>query len=281
MRLLEILKHHSATLQSSGQIVMQCAFPENHSTESQSRKQMYLSPDINAYHCFSCGAKGKLTSLLAVKFDVPYFEALEMVRIDTYEKEKKADLSKDEYYWNLTNPPEFIARNYTIETLKKFKVGIGEKGETVIHMYWDGILKGLKFRINEPKRKFWYSLSFNKEEYLYNGDACYKDYVILVEGETDVWRLLEWGYQSYGTLGTSLSDWQVGYIAKTKKVYIASDTDTAGIKAAHRWYNQLSKFTDVEFLNYPAKDVGECSFRGFKYAFKNPCNYGEFLYLTS
>lgn len=280
MKLLEILSDNSPSIQGNGQIVMQCAFPENHSVDSQKRKQMYLSPNINVYHCFSCGAKGRLTQLLSTRFDVPYYEALEMVHIDTYERKKRDDLSDVDYYWEYTAPEEFVSRGFTPEFLRTKRVGIGEKGEIVVPMLWDGKLKGLKYRVQVPKRKFWYSELFNKENYLYNGDKRYKDYVILVEGETDCWTLEQWGFQVYGTLGTGLSDWQVEHIVKTKKVYIASDTDVAGVKAGNSWYEKLNRYTDVMFINYPAKDPGECTYRQFKYAFNNPVDYLEFKLLT-
>lgn len=283
MDLLEVLKEYSPKVLSSGQINIQCAFPENHSADSQKRLQMFISPGINAYHCFSCGAKGKLTTLLTNKdkFNVPFFEALEMVHIDTYEKTKKADLSDTDYYWTLESPEEFVTRGFKETTLSKFKVGRGEKGEIVIPMYWNDVLRGLKYRVNKPKRKFWYSSDFDKESYLYNGDAEYRDYCILVEGETDLWRLLEWGFQPYGTLGTSLSEFQLEHIAKCKKVYLAGNTDLAGIKATKRWYEKLHKFTDVEILNLPANDVCDCTYREFKNAFNNPCSFAEFNYLIN
>lgn len=298
MKLLEILEKQNAnpTLLSSGQIRVMCPFRDLH-TGGDGLESMFLTPDINAYHCFSCRSKGRLTVLLTSKYEIPLFEAMEMVHIDEYKKEKKQSLEDDDYYWDLKLPDVFEARGFTKELLvNKFKVGTKfitnkdgvRQKVTVIPNYWDGELRGIAYRIDVQRRdgtykriSSWNSDGFNKEEYLYNGDARYKDYVIIVEGQSDVWRLFSYGYNVYGVLGSSLSDWQAEQIRKVKKVYIAGDCDLPGIRASESWYKKLYLHTDVEFINYPASDPCACKARPFKKAFENPCNYAEFKELTS
>ena len=280
MSIFSVLGEHNASpeLLTSGQIKIHCPFKDKHSSESRSRKQMFLSPHINAYHCFSCQSKGRLTKLLVDKYEVPFYEAVEMVHIDEYVKAKKENLEEEDYYWDLKLPKVFADRGFKKElVVDKFRVGIRDE-MTIIPNYWDGVLKGIVFRIDEEgeKKKVWSSSNFNKEEFLYNGDAAYKDYVILVEGQTDVWRMISYGYQAYGTLGTNLSDWQANYLSKIKHIYIAADCDNAGINAANNWYKKLHKHTDVSFINYPAKDPDSCSYRNFKKAFENSVNYAIF-----
>ena len=278
MTLETILTDSNPTVLTSGQIRIRCPFRELHE-DGSGKASMFLTPHLNLFHCFSCRSKGRLTNLLTTRFEVPFYEALTMVHVEEYTREKKESLRNVDYYWDLKPHQDFLDRGFTPEILNRFKVGTDDD-IAVIPMYWDGELKGIKYRRSKPDRDFWYSKGFNKEEYIYNGDARYKDYVVLVEGETDVWRNLMRRYNTYGLLGTAMSDWQAAHIANTKRVYIASDCDEAGIKAANSWYQKLHKHTDVLFINYPAEDPDKCSFREWKFAFDNPCNIAEFKYLT-
>jgi DNA primase len=278
-KLLKILSEYNEApeLLSSGQIRLHCPFKHLHSIDSRKRKQMFFTPAINAYHCFSCGSKGRLTKLLTEHYGVPFYEAVEMVHIEQYEKLKKDSVEKD-YYWELKLPEVFEKRGFKKELIvDKFRVGVGEGNVTILPNYWDGILKGIIYRIDtERGKKVWSSEGFDKEHYIYNGDARYTDYVIIVEGHADVWRLLSWGFNAYGILGTEMSSWQAEHICKTPLVYIASDMDVAGIRAAEKWYKLLYKDTECLFLDYPAKDPDTCTYRNFRYAFKNPRSYAEF-----
>lgn len=283
MKLLKILEAHNANpnLLSSGQIKCKCPFRELHQ-DGSGQESMFLTPERNVYHCFSCKSAGKLTVLLSTEYEVPLFEAIEMVHIDEYIKEKKKSLENDDYYWDLALPKVFAKRGFTKELLvDKFRVGVSGN-KTVIPKYWDGELRGITYRIDEigKNKKVWNTEGFNKEEYLYNGDARYTDYVILVEGESDLYRLISWGYNAYATLGTSLSEWQVKHICKTPKVYIASDCDLPGVVAAEKWYKQLHLHTEVVFINYEAPDPDTANQRIFNRAFRNPISYVEFRLLT-
>ena len=50
--LLDIFSEFSPQLMSNGQIRMECPFRENH-TDGSGKMSFFVSPDINAYHCFA------------------------------------------------------------------------------------------------------------------------------------------------------------------------------------------------------------------------------------
>ena len=111
--LLDIFSEFSPQLMSNGQIRMECPFRENH-TDGSGKMSFFVSPDINAYHCFSCHSHGNLVRLLTTKFGVNYFDAMSMVRLTEYKPEKKEfDL---DIMWDMNElPKEFIDRGYTKE----------------------------------------------------------------------------------------------------------------------------------------------------------------------
>lgn len=287
MKLLKILAKYDPTLLSSGQIRTMCPFRENHK-DGSGQSSMFLTPDRNTYHCFSCRAKGKLVTLLTTEFEIGYFEAMDMVCLTDYEKKKVSSLSEStsEYYWDLKPPDEFLKKGYTEEVLRHFHVGttiVGKmKNVSVIPMFKGFDLKGIQFRFGSgDDRKVWFSEGFNREEFLYNGTEKYTEEVTIVEGPSDTWRLKMFDEPVWGILGTEMSDWQAEQISKVKRVNIASDTDWPGIQAADKWYKKLHKHTEVMFVNYPDKDPGAIrSIRVWRKAKRELVNYAEFKYLT-
>ena len=286
--LLDIVKAHSPDIQANGQIRMQCPFRENHegkyaAASGDGSKSFFISPDINAYHCFSCKEKGKATVLLQKRFGIPYFTAIEYVTLtETLIKERKEfELM---IHWKIVPPKELIERGFSAETLKHFKLGYSKK-EIIIPLFMNKKLVGIKYRSLDRSSTypFWYSDGFHKEIYLYNYDlerSIKNGYTIIVEGETDTFRLFDYGYDVTSTLGTSLSDEHVEMLSKIPKIYMAYDSDNPGITGMHKAYNKLKRLTDVEFINYLAKDPADSTKRNFAYGFKHACNYGEFKILT-
>ena len=101
--LLEVLSEYSPQLMSNGQIRCECPFRENH-TDGSGRMSCFISPDINGWHCFSCGSHGNLVRLLTTRFGVNYFEAMSMVRLTEYKPDKKEfDL---DVMWDFNKPPK-------------------------------------------------------------------------------------------------------------------------------------------------------------------------------
>ena len=185
--LLEIFAEFSPKVLSNGQIRMMCPFRDNHPDDS-GQMSFFINPSINAYHCFSCGAKGNLIRLLTTQFGVNYFEAAGMVQLSDYTPEKK-EFDLDVMWDTHKLPKEFLDRGYPKEILQHFKVGTTDDGEILIPYYRSFVkpteLLGYQRRWYKPERGVRNSKGFNKKEYLYNLDTSY-NYVVLVEGQSDV-----------------------------------------------------------------------------------------------
>jgi 5S rRNA maturation endonuclease (ribonuclease M5) len=271
--LLGVFEDYSPRLLSTGQIRMECPFSENH-TDGSGKMSFFATPEMNGYHCFSCRAHGNLVGLLSRKFSVNYFDAIEMVKLVEYEKEKPAfdlDIS-----WNIKPPKEFLARGFTIETLKHFRLGVTDDHWVIIPFFMEGKLKGYQKRVDFPDRIVINNEDFNKQEYLYNLDFSY-DYVIAVEGYSDVMRLFQFGYNATGVLGAGVSTWQASQIRKFKRVYLAFDNDEAGRRATEMCYHLIKHHTEVLIIPYLTKDPGECkSRRQWKKYFEQATDYADY-----
>ena len=282
MELLKILEYHNPKQLSNGQIRTECPFRENHegiyaASTGDGSKSFFISPNINSYHCFSCGAKGKLTKLLSSKFEVPFFEAVKYIRLEEEKIIKRKEFDLD-IHWSIIPPKLFLDKGYRPETLIKFKVG-QHRNKYLIPIIQKGKVVGVKYRVEEPERMFWYSDGFDRHLYLYNFKH-YTDSVIVTEGETDVWRGEEFGYYTLGTFGTKVSNEQVDILKNFPIIYLAMDTDLPGIKATKYLYDMLCKHSEIRIINLPAKDLGACKKRPFVKAYENYCTYGEFKMLT-
>jgi DNA primase len=277
--LLEVLEKYNPRVMSNGQIRMECPFRENH-TDGSGRQSFFLSPDINAYHCFSCEAKGSLIKLLTTRMGVGYFDAVEYVRLTDYTPKKK-DFELD-IYWNLELPETFLKRGFKREVLEHFRLGTTDDGYSVIPFYDSFVtprkLLGYQKRKDGVRRFVSNSSFFDKKHYLYNLDTSF-DYVILVEGYSDVFRLYQHGYNACATLGTSLSDEQAEMLYGFKKVYLARDNDLPGRIAIEKDYHKLHKHVEILLIPYTQKDPAECiSPKVWKKAFDNATDYFTYSY---
>ena len=276
MDLMELFKDYHPERMSNGQIRMMCPFRENH-TDGSGKMSFFVTPEKGFYHCFSCGKGGKLLTLLTTMFGVSYSEALEMSAFTDYTptKEKEWELDRS---WTITPPKEFRTRGFKEETLRHFKFGYTDDGWIMIPFYNSfrkpHKLVGYQRRKNKPDRIVINSKGFKKADYLYNLDTEY-DYVIVVEGYSDVMRLYQYGYNAVALLGSMMSEYQAEQIGKFKHVYLALDNDIPGREATERAYFQLKdRVQDIKLIPYPTKDPGDCiSPRIWRNAFKQATDY--------
>lgn len=269
MNLIKILEKLNPTILSNGQIRTKCPFTENH-TGGTGMYSMFISPNISAYHCFSCKESGNLNRLLTSKFDIGYFEAAEYISAfasdvisgklvtalpDGYEVEKP---------WELKTPKVFVEKGISEEVLRKFNIGITAEGETVIPFYFKGDLKGVQYRRDYVKdgekiRTIANSKRFNKREYIYNYDPTKNKTVVIVEGYSDVFRLEMFGVHAVALLGSEISKEQAELLSMYKNIYIATDNDEAGAKCLEIINYRMQKFGIFCLcIPYIEKDPGDC-----------------------
>ena len=238
-----------------------------------------LEDNILTGNCFSCHSHGNLVRLLTTRFGVNYFDAMSMVRLTEYKPEKKEfDL---DIMWDMNElPKEFIDRGYTKECLKHFRVGTTDKGSILIPYYKNfnspSELIGYQERWYNPDRRVKNSKGFEKKSYLYNLDYS-SDYVILVEGQSDVWRVWQHGYNVCALMGADMSDEQVRMLSKFKTVYLALDNDEAGRRGTEIAYHLLKNYCAILLIPYETKDPGECTSKSdWNDAFKESTDYAVY-----
>ena len=272
--IVDVFSELSPQILGNGQLRMECPFRENHS-DGSGRQSFFVTPDINAYHCFSCHEHGNLIRLLTTRFGVNYFEATSMVRLTEYTREKKEfDL---DVIWDINKPPrEFLERGYTEECLKHFRVGTTDSGSIVIPYFSTPSftdLIGYQERWYSPERRVKNSKGFEKKSYLYNLDYAY-DYVILVEGQSDAWRVYQHGYNVCALMGSDISSQQVDMLSKFKRIYLALDNDEAGRRGTEICRHLLKNHAEILLIPYTTKDPGECtSKKEWDEAFSNSTDY--------
>ena len=255
--LLDVLNDFSPKLLSSGDIRMACPFRENHK-DGSGRMSFFISPGKGVYHCFSCGAKGSAVNLLTTMFRVPYFEAVEYIRLVEYAKKKEVfdlDIS-----WVIEPPKAFLNRGFSSETLNHFRFGI--LGEWTIIPFYKSFspiseLVGYQKRKDFPERIVSNIHTFSKVNYLYNYDTSF-EYTVLVEGYSDVMRLYQFGYNATGLLGTSISQEQKKMLSKFKRIYLALDNDFPGRVATEKAVELLKNDVELLLVPYSSKDPGDC-----------------------
>lgn len=262
---------------SGDQVRMECPFTEKH-LDGSGQMSMFVSPDINAYHCFSCKSKGKLTSLLVSKFGLGLSEAYTHVDITAYLSGKKIDKKEkiiEDIFYELTTPVMYRnkKRKYPEEVMRKFRVG-ETKNKVIIPHIEDGRVIGYVQR--DKKNPVKYSVDFKRGSYLYNHKTGLRS-AIVVEGQADVWRLNEWGLHAVGLGGTEYSERIINLLREEyDELYIATDNDLAGIKCANKLYLDLHKHVDVSFIEYEGPDPDTSTKDSFYEGYKNPKNYFDF-----
>jgi DNA primase len=295
--LLAVLKKFNPTENpTSGEIRMMCPHRERH-TEEDGLFSCFLNAEKNTYHCFSCKWGGSALQLLTTKLGVSFSDAVELVQVgqikeefepyESYQVEEDLPSYLPEFLMELNRPPkEFLERGFTKETLKHFKVSYsqvpsrktGKMRDTItIPCIQNRKLVGVKFRFQSgEKRAFWYSEGFVRENFVYNEPEKSKK-ILLVEGESDVWRShqnrIEW---CGSTLGTEMSPQQAKRLKRYEKVYLAYDNDEPGTRAAESAYHNLKLQNELLFVPYTAEDPGECGGREWRYAVNHATDYYEY-----
>ena len=177
----------------------------------------------------------------------------------------------------------FISRGFKQETLMHFDIGdcndkkskLYERSIIPIHDDSGDKIIGCTARaIKEYKSpKFLlYPTGFDKRFYLYNlhrakDSICKKSQLIIVEGQSDVWRLYEAGITNVvGIFGRSLSKEQEEILHRLPitNLVILLDNDQSGREAKVQLQRSLNRMYKLSFPKIPTKDVGEMSIEQIK-----------------
>jgi DNA primase len=281
MTIDNFLTNKGYKLQNSGAYRGECVFRENHLGDAKGEQSMFLNPQLNSYHCFSCGFKGFLSHLLQNRMNVSFAQS--------YEWELHAiDHSEERVHKPITpivdfrvQPQFYLDRGISSTTLRKLRVGSyfdkGVEVATIPH-YQKGGYVGSVFVKNTKPLKTITSDEFHKAKGLYAFDYSTSNdytYIIVVEGFADCWRLLDWGYKVVALGGTAMTLEQYLLLKKYKKIYLALDNDNAGISATEKIAEKYSN-TDFYVIPYKGKDPDASNEIEFYKAFKKAFIYNIF-----
>jgi DNA primase len=253
---------------------MQCPFRDKH-TDGSGQVSMFLTPDINAYHCFSCKSKGKLTQLLVREFDISLTDAYDYINMDAYLTGSRTTIKeaiREDPYYKLATPKMYSKRKISESVLRNFKLGYNSEDVVIPYIENNKIVGYIKRNIENPTR---YNLDFKRGKYVYNYKPKNSS-AIIVEGAADVWRLVSWGLHAEGLGGTEFSLEIVEKLKAHKELYFALDNDIAGIRCADKLYQALYRDVEIHFIEYDGEDPEKSTRSSFFEGYKDPKDYYEF-----
>lgn len=136
---------------------------------------------------------------------------------------------------------------------KTTEKSISYKFRILAPIYWEGKLVSFQTRDYTDKQKLKYLTCPEEREIIFHKDILYRapepddgPVGVCVEGITDVWRL---GNAAFATFGTAYTPQQVRVMAKLfKKIFVIFDPESQAQRNAHRLVGRL-KFRGVEAEN--------------------------------
>jgi 5S rRNA maturation endonuclease (ribonuclease M5) len=174
----------------------------------------------------------------------------------------------------------YIGRGFSPETLNRFDVGAcGEKnqpmsGRVVVPIYDEGYnyIGCVGRATNEQMKPKWLHSRGFKKSILYGLHLAKEEIrktqaVILVEGQGDVWRMHEAGFQNtVGIFGSSINDDQLMLLESSGalNLVILTDSDEAGNKAFLQIVKKCGRRFNYSRPAISQKDVGDMSVEQIK-----------------
>lgn len=206
---------------------------------------------------------------------VDHDEFYDIVRIFTSNIKKDTDQVID---YKFTKPSKyFIDRGFLSSTLEYFGVSdccqydsLKDRAVIPIHNYDGSITVGLLGRsvkeYKDPKFLF-YPSGFNKNQYVYNyhrayNKICQTKTVIIVEGQSDIWRLHEAAIDNVvGIFGKSIMDTHEEILHKLPiiNIIVVTDNDQAGNECKVEIFRKFNRSYNLIFPKIQTKDIGDMS----------------------
>lgn len=272
-------------------ISVQCPFHKDGKEEHPSCS-IYTNKTSNeivygTYHCFTCGAKGSLVSLVSYTLGCSVSQAENLLiskfsgtirakgidelidgRIDLSTTVKKDVISESILEKYNQYHPYMSERKLTPEVIRTFKVGYNSEKKCLTFPIWDvsGNLCMITERSVERKR-FYIPHCKNKPVYLLNyiKDNSITE-VTVVESQLDALTLWSWGIPAIALLGTG-SKYQYELLKKSgiRVYHLAFDGDSAGRKGAEKFVRNMPSWVFTDVVAIPdGMDVNDCTEEQYK-----------------
>lgn len=249
----EILKNYNIKTWTEGNNVQQgwvniqcpcCGDRSNHGGFNLLVKETY-------YNCWRCGRKdiAKIFKLL----NIPLFELKNKTHdtiIEKYQKKEKISFKLPGQELNAIGKKYLFNRGFDPDLIqKKYKIKQGShvdkdwKFRIIIPIIYNDQIISFTSRDYSNKQNLRYkSCSENMEiishkSILYNIDNCQDNYIFVVEGIFDCWRL---GDNCCSTFGLSYTKNQVNLLSKYETIFIIFDNEKKAQEKAEKLGNELS-----------------------------------------
>lgn len=236
-------------------------------------------------HCFTCGAKMSLVSLVAYILDFSEAHAAEWLTdnfSDTFVD--YIDTSVFNFAQEESNPIEYLdesilnkynfyhpyieKRRLNPEVTSKFKVGFNPDTQAITFPIWDehNHLVMITERSVNSKRFF---IPSNKNKPIYLLNYILNNHiteVTVTESQINTLTLWGWGIPAIGLLGTG-SKYQYNILKKSgiRIYHLAFDGDEAGDKAITRFIQNMPKDILIDIVLIPrGKDINDLTFEEYQ-----------------
>ncbi|PIV20163.1 MAG: hypothetical protein COZ69_11015 [Deltaproteobacteria bacterium CG_4_8_14_3_um_filter_45_9] len=231
----------------------------------------YINQVKEIFYCHKCGERGHFLSLKKRLGDLPAIS-----HISEYSKSstplKTIELSiVEKYHKELPENPAALAyltdeRSFTLETIKKFKLGFHNGSITIPH-FKDGLCLNIKSRPIKPTGDKKYFREEGCASILFNLDNArkYQGPVITTEGEFDAIAYDQMGFPNVLSIpngAESFSDQWIDDLESFDQIYLSFDMDEPGRRGAEKVVDKLGRYRCVNVL-LPLKDANDCLKAGF------------------
>jgi len=156
-------------------------------------------------------------------------------------------------------PTDFMKRGYSVEALKKFRVGFCSEGDyksrVIFPVECEDNTSFVARRIHDyMDKKYKNPMDSKHEQLLYNYNRLPDGgQIFICEGVTDVLRMESHGFHATATFGKKISTYQIQLIQKLnpKEVIVCFDGDA--IDSNRRAFDRLSYRVNTSFILLPKK----------------------------
>lgn len=208
------------------ELICSCPF---HDEETPS---FFANLEKGIYHCFGCGEKGNVRTFIS-----------KMEDIDAYEAWKKLQDLVDTTY---TLEDYASEKNFSMDYLEELGLKNTKYNNIAIpYRNMDGSINSIRYR-NHPFNPIRFTWAKGSKAIPYGLDKISKytkDYIILVEGESDAQTLWLYGIQAIGIPGaTTIKKEYQRLLNRFKKIYIHSEED----KGAKNFVKDIASILPIE-----------------------------------
>ena len=249
--------------------------------QGEGQQSFHVSLTKNAFHCFSCKARGNVLDFVgamekcsvreaAAKIQEWFAVTSKLMPVETKHVSKTEKRETDSEVGNKPlnfelkgvdlGHPYLGARGITRETAESFGVGLfsgrgSMSGRVVIPIHSErGELVAYAGRaIDESEPRYKFPVGFHKSHVLFNLHKAGGEQVIVVEGFFDCMKVWQAGYSSVVALmGSTLSERQEHLLVERfKMITLFLDADEAGRKAVEEIAARLLRKVHVRILEPP------------------------------